>query len=145
MIMFISEFSGNDPSPVDKAAAQAQASNNAPTSGVTATRTLANEVLVAYVFGPEASITSVTAGSGYTIPTGTTCTGAGSKCWVLTGAAAAAGAVEYQIVSSAGTDAGIFALGASVATGTIIGTFKQSSGVVAGPNTGSLTSMGAGK
>lgn len=123
---YVSEFSGiATASAFDKSAAQAQVAVTALSSGVTATRTQADEVLIGVCSGTESvNWVSVTAGASFAIPTN------GS---VTSNAVQPPSAVEYQIVSSTGTTAATFTTGASDSTGTIIGTFKAAAAAAVVP------------
>lgn len=122
---YVSEFSGvATSSSFDKAAAQAQVAVTSLTTGATATRTQAAELLVAVCSGTESvNWVSLTAGSGFTIPTNGKVTSNGVQ---------PPSGVEYQIVAATGTDAGTFTTGASDSTGTIIGTFKGAGAAATG-------------
>lgn len=122
---YVSEFSGiATSSSFDKSAAQAQTAVTALSSGVTATRTQNDEVLIGVASGTESvNWVTVTAGASFTIPANGSVTSNGVQ---------PPSAVEYQVVSSTGTTAATFTTGAADATGTIIGTFKAASAAAAG-------------
>jgi hypothetical protein len=114
--LIITEFAGVDTtSPFDKSAA-ATGSSSSPSSGATANRTQAAEVLIGSLgTGDNVNGGTLTAGASFTIPSGGSNTNYNNFV----------SAVEYQIVSGVGTDAATFTI-SSDAWGAIIGTFKAS-------------------
>lgn len=114
-LLFVSEFSGIDTtSPFDVQAATT-GSSTTPSSGVTATRAQADELLVGGLVDESSGVVTITAGTNFTIPTN------GKE---ENGAANSTGAIEYQIVSSTGTDAGTFTISVSEPWGAQVATFK---------------------
>lgn len=105
-------------------------SSTTPSSGTTATRTQADEILVANCFtGDNTNGTAPTAGTGFTIPTNGSNGSFNNEV----------SAIEYQIVSATGTDAGTFTI-ANDSWGCIIGTYKVAAS--ASPQTVTLSSVG---
>lgn len=113
--LFVMEVSGADTtSPFDKGAG-AVGNSTAPSSGATATRTQANEIIIgALGTGDNINLGTITAGSGFTIPAN------GSHNLF----ANYVSAIEYQIVSAAGTDAATYTISSDF-WGCIVGTFKE--------------------
>jgi hypothetical protein len=115
--LFAMEFSGvKVTSPLDVTAKQSQAALSQVTSGITATRANANELLIgAWAGSGLLNTTALNAGVGWTIPTnGTQESRDGGGV----------GAVAYKIVSAIGTDAVVFDLDQADDGGTMIATFK---------------------
>ena len=104
---------GMKTSAVLDAAAGANGTSSTPSSGVTATRAQANELLWACLWA--ASATTITAGTNFTIAISDPAT-PNSRI-----------GSEYQIVSATGTDAGTFTVGSSMNWVAAVATFKGSS------------------
>jgi hypothetical protein len=117
-ILFASEFSGIQSTPIDKTAGTS-GSGTSMSSGVTASRAQADELLVAYFTAQHSSAPNpnYTAGANFSILTNTLQT---DYTKLLTGFH------EYQVVSSIGTDAATSTSDVSSAWTSRIGTFKAS-------------------
>jgi hypothetical protein len=115
---WVMEISGADiTAPHDQSSGQGLGSTTAISSGTTATRTNANDILVSAFCTQQTNIVSVTAGAGYTLPS--------PDPSIFNAATANPGSIEYQIVSSVGTDDGTFTVGAAPgASGCIVAAFK---------------------
>lgn len=115
MALFVSEFSGIAlTSPLDKSAG-ATGNSGAPSSGVTATRTQSDEVLVGMSGTDDGGGRVWNAGTGFTIP-------ANGNQDVGDSYVAA---VEYQIVSATGTEAATYTFSSLTSPwAAIIGTYK---------------------
>lgn len=115
----VMEVSGlTNTSSFDQQASARFTGSAAPSSGVTGTRTVADEIVIGGYFNDNGSGegTTLSAGSGFTIGSFLNC-----------GTAACIG-LDYKIVSATGTDACTFTTTGSAKGGTLCGTYKIASG-----------------
>lgn len=114
MSLFVMEISGADTAAPYDTGAGTIGNSTTPSSGVTGTRAQADEIIIGAVgTGDNVNSGTMTAGSGFTIPTN------GSEISFNNYVSA----IEYQIKSSAGTDAATFTISSDF-WGCIAATFK---------------------